>query len=143
MKNASGFTLVEMIVTVLLIGIMITVLAWPSYLHSQERALCAEAMHTLETFREGVIAYSREYNTFRTDPDNNSSSFITRTDVESFISTSLEDTTQWTYTLAFADDENFTVTALRAHGIHQGASITVDQTDHWTGDYPFDDPGAI
>lgn len=54
-----GFTLVEMLVTVLIIGILSSV-ALPSYFRSVEKSRATEAMNMVKALNDAVYAYSIE-----------------------------------------------------------------------------------
>ncbi len=142
MKRNTGFTLVELLMVIIIIGVLVT-LALPKYMHAVERARCTKAMHTLQAYRQAIIAYFREFNTFREDPNNSSSAFVTEADLESFVNTSLASTAEWQYAITFPSDSQFNITATRLTSTHSGQNIVLDETGHWTGTYPFNDPASL
>ncbi len=62
--NKKGFTLMELLVTVLILGILTSV-ALPQYMRSLERARATEAMTGLKALNDAVYAYAAG----RTGPD--------------------------------------------------------------------------
>jgi len=55
-KNRKGFTLIELIIVITIVGIL-ALIAIPKYFSNIERARKAEAVSTMRTIREGVLAY--------------------------------------------------------------------------------------
>ena len=62
----SGFTLLEMMVVVILIGILASI-ALPRYIRTVEKGRAAEAKHNLGVIRDAELAYYIEFNAFTTD----------------------------------------------------------------------------
>lgn len=67
LRTNRGFTLVELMVTVAIIGILATITI-PSYLVKRQRSEVAEALHMAETIREDITVYY--YNTLSFPSDN-------------------------------------------------------------------------
>lgn len=67
MKNQRGFTLVELLVVIMVIGILATI-AVPRFLASQDRALITAAVADVDHFRKALAVYEIEYGVF---PDQN------------------------------------------------------------------------
>ncbi len=138
----SGFTLIELIVVVIVIGILATV-AVPQYLRATERAKSAKARHAL-----GILAQAEKL--FRADSTDGQyttcagtaagcgaptsiGGFVELTDI---VGTGVAGTgdRDWTYGIAAAGagaTPTFTATARRAGG--DGTTITIDQDGTWGG----------
>ena len=135
LKKNKGFTLIEIIVTVIIIGILVTI-AIPNYVRSAERARSAQAVETLKNMRTAAINYYTENDTW---------TGVDRDTLATEAGANFDDNTDWTYT-ASGTDSTVTLTANRQRGHWAGRSITLDQDENWSdpsSGYPWDDAGAF
>jgi len=119
--NKKGFTLVELLMVVIIIGILVT-LAVPNYYKTIERAKAAKAKATLDLLRKAELQYQLLYDDFTSN--------LPELDlVDTAITPSTSNDNDWTYaTLATAGDpQTFVATATRTGGGGDGSTITIDQ----------------
>ncbi|MDD5746439.1 MAG: prepilin-type N-terminal cleavage/methylation domain-containing protein [Candidatus Omnitrophica bacterium] len=114
MRKFAGFTLIELMVAVVIIGILMTI-AVPTYIRSMERAKCSQAMHDLETLRTAAITYYSQNQTFVG---------MTIATLTPFIGTTIEDNDDWHYTVTITDSAHFSFLATRQRGPQAAAGKT-------------------
>ncbi|MBU4304727.1 MAG: type II secretion system GspH family protein [Candidatus Omnitrophica bacterium] len=135
MRKISGFTLIELMIAVLVIGILVT-MAVPNYARSVERAKCSQAIHNLKTMRNAALDCYAEDQTFADNAD-------TIAELAARVGANFSDNTDWTYQVTVATDAAWTVRATRVGGHWNGLLIFFNQDEAWTGStYPFTDPGG-
>ena len=66
--NTKGFTLMELLITVLILGILMTI-ALPQYTRSLERSRATEAMTGIKALNDAVYAYAAERDSSNMCPD--------------------------------------------------------------------------
>ncbi|MBU4305408.1 MAG: prepilin-type N-terminal cleavage/methylation domain-containing protein [Candidatus Omnitrophica bacterium] len=120
--NRKGFTLVELLMVVIIIGILVT-LAVPNYYRSVERAKAGKAKATMDTIRKSELQY-RAINDIYVDD----LTLLTEYELPSNLSAlSVADDGDWTYTVSGSDTISFILTAERLTGPHTGDTIIIDQ----------------
>jgi len=118
MKKRPGFTLVELIVVVIVIGILAT-LAVPQYLKATERAKIAKAKNALGLIAQGQKLYRADNDGYISGADDATlGSYIELSNVDA--------DTDWTYS-AVGDASTFTITATRSAGSLANCTITFNQ----------------
>ena len=137
MRQAKGFTLVEVTLVIIAIGILVT-LAIPIYVRSIERTKCASAISTLQSMRNAAILFFRENQTFVG---------MTVVHLETTIGATFHsgDThPDWTFGFAFIAADDFTLVADRKTGPHSGTSIEYTSDEHFdSSSYPWENPGIF
>jgi prepilin-type N-terminal cleavage/methylation domain-containing protein len=130
-KN-SGFTMVELMMVVIIIGILVTI-AIPNYMHSVETAKCSQGIGILKNMRTAELDYFRENDTFTNDI----------TVLEAQVGGSFVDTSDWAFSVVSAAT-TFTLTATRQSGPFSGKSVDLNETGVWTDNgYPHSTPWAF
>lgn len=114
--NYTGFTLVELIVTILIIAVLLGV-SIPMYLVQMERAMGAKAKENLQNIFNAEMVYMAEHETFTAN----------RADLETYGPIGPDDA-DWTYGIG-ATQTTFTATAIRTspNGQYDGNTITMNQ----------------
>jgi len=118
--NPSGFTLIEVLIVVIIIGILASI-GIPQYAASIEKAKGGEARAGLGHIQTGEKIYFAERETYTTILSNLD---ITLTQK------------YWTFIIS-ATSTTFTATATRLGGTHSGQTITMDQTGTLSGDWEY------
>jgi len=138
MHKNSGFTLIELIVTIAVIGILVTI-AIPNYARSIERSKCAQAMHILKHMRTAGLSYFANNQTFPT-PGQEAD---LEDEVDAFFYSD-NSNLDWTFSITTGNDTTFVVQATRLRGPHETAgNTTITITDsnavseQWGGSYPW------
>ena len=127
MKKRQAFTLIELIIVVIVIGILAT-LAVPQYMKATERAKIAKAKNAIALISKAEKLYRAENDTYITTSDWSNAGpldpYVELTDIAS--------DGDWTYG-AVGDTSTFTVTAKRVLPSMMGAcTITLDQNNSMT-----------
>ncbi len=119
--NKKGFTLVELLMVVIIIGILVT-LAVPNYYRSVERAKAGKAKAAMDAIRKAELQYRAFHDEYTAtlDPD------LTDFDLPSSIGATGSDG-DWTYTISNATTDALEITATRDNGPHAGDTVTMDQ----------------
>ncbi len=136
MKRNEGFTLIEIMMIVLIIGILVSI-SVPNYRRAVERSKCAQALATLRNLRNALEAYYLDNDTYIVAPAGTELATL-----GALVNTTFTDNDDWAYTFATAVI-TFTITATRQRGEHAVAgqnTITINETDTIGGDYPINDP---
>lgn len=120
MMNRKGFTLVELLMVVIIIGILVT-LAVPNYYRAIERAKGGKARSGLDVIRKAQIQY-RGYN----DIFSSAIADLAEFEVPADIAAGADSAGDWTYGIV-GDETTFTATATRDGGEHDTLTITIDQ----------------
>lgn len=63
MRNQKGFTLIELMIVVIILGVLAAILI-PRFMGAQDRARCKAAVADITTIREGLGLYYVEYGHF-------------------------------------------------------------------------------
>ena len=66
MHKMFGFTLAELMVVVVIIGVLVSI-AWPRYILVAEKSRTSEAKNILSQIREAEMGYYLEYDTYTTN----------------------------------------------------------------------------
>jgi prepilin-type N-terminal cleavage/methylation domain-containing protein len=139
MLKKSGFTLVELMIVVIVIGILVTI-AVPSYQRSVERAKCSQALSILQSMRSAALSYYADNETFGATIDD----LETQVGGNFYSDGSNPD---WTFSYT-GSATGFTASAQRDGGpwdgdnITFGDDVTANTSEVWGGSYPKDDPGS-
>ena len=137
MRKSGGFTMVELMITVIVIGIMVTI-AIPNYARSVERGRCSFAMNMLKSIRSAAILYFRENQTFST---------MNLADLEDLAGAKFYSDNShldWRFELNGVGANTFIVSATRLRGPHAGNSISMTAEDSLLGStYPYENPGQF
>ena len=139
MRIKAGYTLVELMVAVIIIGILVTI-AIPNYARSIERSKCSQALQILKDMRTAGLSYYANNETF---PGPGSESDLEDEVGANFYSDGSND--DWTFSITTGNTTTFVVQAQRRRGPHSGSIINIaddpTQSEFWGGDYPRLDPG--
>ena len=139
MRKKHGFTLIELMIAVVIIGIMVTI-AIPNYARSVERSKCSQGMHILKDMRSAGLSFFANNETF---PGPGQEANLEGEVGANFYSDGSNP--DWTFAITQGTDSTFVVQATRRKGPHMGKTINIaddhTQSDFWGGDYPRLDPG--
>jgi len=116
--NRKGFTLVELLMVVIIIGILVT-LAVPNYYRSVERAKSGKAKGAMDAIRKAELQY-------RGANDQYTGVLTELADYDLPIDLQDGADQDWQYT-ANGDSSTLMITALRVGGPNDGSSLTMDQ----------------
>ena len=108
-----GFTLVELMVSILIIAILVSI-SVPLYLNHQEKSIAGKALSNLERMYSAQLVYNVDYGGFDTDEPS----------LQGFMDFSLDDG-DWTYTVTNVAGDTFTVEATRSRGRFSGQTISM------------------
>lgn len=117
--NKKGFTLVELLMVVIIIGILVT-LAVPNYYRSVERAKAGKAKAALDAIRKAELQY-RAFNDTYTG---------TLTDLADYdLPTELQSTSDgdWDYTVSVVSDSEMDMQASRSQGPNSNSTLLMDE----------------
>ncbi|MFH2137711.1 MAG: prepilin-type N-terminal cleavage/methylation domain-containing protein [Candidatus Omnitrophota bacterium] len=114
--NIKGFTLVELMVTVIIIGI-VAAIAVPHYLNTQEKGFGAQAIETLNIIHSAEGVWAIENSSYTNSIANLQS-----------CATFVANDGEWTYSIVSATTDTFTATATRNNGRFVNYYITLNQT---------------
>lgn len=142
MFKRSGFTLVELMVVVIVIGILVTI-AVPNYQRSVERAKCSQAISILKSMRNAALSYFADNEDFG----------ATINELETQVGAnfySAGGNLDWAFGYT-GGATSFTASATRQGGVWVRAGqplltlsddILANTSEVWGGSYPKDDPGG-
>ncbi|MBU1087814.1 MAG: prepilin-type N-terminal cleavage/methylation domain-containing protein [Candidatus Omnitrophica bacterium] len=137
--NRKGFTLVELLMVVIIIGILVSI-AIPNYFKTVERTKGGSAKAVLDTIRKAELQYRAAHDTFVDVAVGDwAAGDISAFDYPEVLATNAGDDGSWTYTVAGSDEDVFTATATRnltAPTVYQNATIDLDQDGVWTSSNP-------
>jgi prepilin-type N-terminal cleavage/methylation domain-containing protein len=127
-----GFTLIELIVVVIVVGILATI-AIPQYLKATEKAKGAKAKSACTLIAQAEKLYRADQDIYIA-----SATSSLGTDFTDYIELNqIDNDTDWSYTAVTADGTTqLTVTATRLNGTWSGDSIALDQDGVWTASSP-------
>lgn len=112
-----GFTLVELLMVVIIIGILVTI-AVPQYLKAVEKSKIGKARGVMDAIRKAELMYRGEMDSYTP----NLAALGSQVDY-SFVGADAD----YTYWLPVANNFQFTVTAMRRTGRYGGSGITLNQ----------------
>lgn len=118
--NKKGFTLVELLMVVIIIGILVT-LAVPNYYRSVERAKGGKAKAAMDAMRKANLQYRAYNDAFATDPAD-----LQDFDLPEDLLDGADAQTDWAYSIA-GDESTMLITATRTGGPNDGGTMTMDQ----------------
>ncbi len=150
MRKKGGFTLVELVIVVIIIGILVTI-GVPNYMRSLERSKCAQAIRILKDMRSAGLSYYANKETFP----------AMVTDLEDEVGANFysdKTNNDWDFTIQTGNDTTLVLQATRQGGPHTKApaktiitvtdltSPLVNKNEEWSdpsaaGNYPWDNPG--
>lgn len=130
MHKEKAFTLVELMIVVLIIGVLVSI-AVPTYMRQMDRSKASKAVSHLDIMRKGLVEYYYENDRFTTLPSD-------LTDIVGSTMPPADD--DWTYGITVPTTSTFTVQATRIDGQYSDQTITVDHNSSWAGSYA--GPGA-
>ncbi|MFH2138278.1 MAG: prepilin-type N-terminal cleavage/methylation domain-containing protein [Candidatus Omnitrophota bacterium] len=119
MFNKKGFTLVELLMVVIIIGILVT-LAVPNYYRSIERAKGGKAKAALDGIRKAELQY-RAFN----DTYTGTIADLAEYDLPPEIAAGAD--SDWAYTIPTSTSTALGLTATRSAGPHATEVISMDQ----------------
>ena len=135
MRKSSGFTLIELMVVLVVIGVLVSI-AIPNYARSVERTRCSFALNMLKSMRNAAVLYFRENQTF---------TGITLPAMETIIGATFYSGNthpDWQFSVVSISDNEFRVEADRIRGPHIGDDIVLTSGgDFTTSSYPYENPG--
>ncbi|MBU4305427.1 MAG: prepilin-type N-terminal cleavage/methylation domain-containing protein [Candidatus Omnitrophica bacterium] len=120
MKPNNGFTLMELMLTVMVIAILVSI-AIPSYISTVERTRAREALSTLESMRAAEMAYSSERRQFLDLPVGTAAADNQRWQMVGLENPNLNANRSWSYSYSAP-----TGTAARLGGPNNGEIITLN-----------------
>ncbi|MFH2138456.1 MAG: type II secretion system protein [Candidatus Omnitrophota bacterium] len=118
MNKKNGFTLVELLMVVIIIGILIT-LAIPNYYRTIERSKGSKARNNLRALQETEIWYRAHEDTYCGD--------INILGGWGFPLGSLTNDPDWTYDVPVSTSSALEVRATRTGGPYDGSTMSVDE----------------
>ncbi|MFH1062552.1 MAG: prepilin-type N-terminal cleavage/methylation domain-containing protein [Candidatus Omnitrophota bacterium] len=122
--NRKGFTLVELLMVVIIIGILVT-LAVPSYYKSIERAKGGKAKSSLRTITNAQIQYRALNDTYVNGAD---LTLLADVDLPAELQDGATGDGDWTYACTSTDiTADVLTTATRNLGPYAGDTVTMDQ----------------
>jgi prepilin-type N-terminal cleavage/methylation domain-containing protein len=121
--NKKGFTLVELLMVVIIIGILVT-LAVPNYYRSVERAKAGKAKAAMDAIRKAELQY-RGYHDEYVD-QSGAMADLTDFDPPGDIADDGDDL-DWAYDVSGSGPNAMLITATRDNGPHTGDTLTMDQ----------------
>lgn len=143
MRKKNGFTLVELMITIVIIGILVT-LALPNYARSLERAKCSQGVQILKEMRSAALSYYANNETF--PPPGQESDLEDEVGANFYSDNS---NLEWTFAITTGNDTTLVLQATRLKGPHANAGNTTinvtdapGQSEVWGGSYPRLDPAS-
>ncbi len=126
MMKKKGFTLVELLMVVIIIGILVTI-AVPSYYKSIERTKAGKAKASLRTITNAQVQYRAINDTYTT-------TLADLADVDLPAELQGGDDGDWTYDSAAITEitSDITTTATRSAGPYSDNTVTMDQDGFYT-----------
>jgi prepilin-type N-terminal cleavage/methylation domain-containing protein len=123
MQNKKGFTLLELIIVIIVIGILVA-MALPQFTKVAERGRIAKAKGYLDMFRKAEGVYHAINSTYADDIS------LLTTDIPELAE--IDNDLEWDYTIT-ADDSMFEVVLTRIGGEYDGETITINQLGQVSG----------
>lgn len=128
-RKVFGFTLIELIVVVIVIGILAT-MAIPQYLKATERALSAKAKNNLGLIAQAEKLYRAENDTY---VGAGSAAELSTNGLQNYVELNdINGDSKWTYVVT-GDASTFTATATRVTPTSDAGTIILNQSGSWTG----------
>ncbi|PIQ82023.1 MAG: hypothetical protein COV76_05660 [Candidatus Omnitrophica bacterium CG11_big_fil_rev_8_21_14_0_20_64_10] len=127
-RGGRGFTLVELLITVLIIGLVSTV-AFPSYQRMLEGGRVKESRAVLASIYEAERLYRLDNGAYGGLPD-----LLGR----GYLMEDPDTSTEWSYAVTFPGAGRYNATATRQGGGsgYAGTTVTINETETYGGTHP-------
>ena len=126
MKRKKGFTLLELLIVVVIIGVLAT-FAIPQFLKATERARYGKAQNTISLISQGVKMYYADTGDFTNN--------IAAIDPYVEINAQQDADKDWNYSINGSAASSYTVEASRNGGSYGGNDVTLTQDNVWGGQF--------
>lgn len=130
MNKRKGFTLLELLLVIFIIGILATAALTAFGPQVRRGAYLAEARSNISVIRSACEAYKQQFGTYPTLTKITTDGGVGSTSVKLL---ELPTSTRWTYTIDDPGDDAYTITATKTGEPFDKKTITVDQSGEQGG----------